>query len=154
MRQRADCVHIRAPYDAPMHRFPTINRRTLLIAALNAAAVAALIPDSALASSASEERFRRWVAHFRARALSRGISEKTYDRVMNAVKPDTAVYDLIKAQPEFTEQMWQYINRRCSEWRVDTGKERAKEYAKLLGRIERDYGVDRYVMLGLWGMES
>jgi len=73
---------------------------------------------------------------------------------MNAVKPDTSVYALDKAQPEFTEQMWQYINRRCSEWRVTTGKERAKEYAGLLSRVERDYGVDRYTMLGLWGMES
>ena len=59
-----------------------------------------------------------------------------------------------RAQPEFTEQLWQYINRRCSDWRVITGKERAKEYAGLLARIEKDYGVDRYIMLGLWGMES
>ena len=50
--------------------------------------------------------------------------------------------------------MWQYINRRCSDWRVITGKERAKEYAGLLGRLEKDYGVDRYTLLGLWGMES
>ena len=60
----------------------------------------------------------------------------------------------VRAQPEFTEQLWQYINRRCSDWRVITGKERAKEYAELLGRIEKDYGVDRYLMLALWGMES
>ena len=39
-------------------------------------------------------------------------------------------------------------------WRVMTGKERAKEYAGLLSRIEKDYGVDRYILLGLWGMES
>ena len=50
--------------------------------------------------------------------------------------------------------MWQYINRRCSDWRVTTGKVRAKEYADLLARIEKDYGVDRYIILGLWGMES
>ena len=35
-----------------------------------------------------------------------------------------------------------------------TGKEKAKEYAPLLARIEKDYGVDRSVMLGLWGIES
>ena len=58
-----------------------------------------------------------------------------------------------RSQPEFTEQIWQYINRRCSDWRVITGKERAKEYAGLLTRLEKDYGVDRYILLGLWGME-
>ena len=50
--------------------------------------------------------------------------------------------------------MWQYINRRCSDWRVITGKQRATEYASLLARIEKDYGIDRHIMLGLWGMES
>jgi lytic murein transglycosylase len=136
-----------------MPRFPTIDRRVLLLATLHAA-VAATIAPSRVFAAPSNERFTRWVAQFRSRALSRGISEKTYDRVMNSVNPDTSVYEQNKAQPEFTEQMWQYVNRRCSEWRVDTGKERAKEYAKLLARIEHDYGVDRYVMLGLWGMES
>ena len=64
------------------------------------------------------------------------------------------MFEQFRAQPEFTEQVWQYINRRCSDWRVITGKERAREYAGLLARIEKDYGVDRYTMLGLWGMES
>jgi peptidoglycan lytic transglycosylase B len=98
--------------------------------------------------------FVHWVATFRARAIQRGISAATYDRVMGAVSPDTSVYAQVQAQPEFTEQLWQYINRRCSDWRVITGKERAKEYAGLLGRIEKDYGVDRYLMLAFWGMES
>ena len=48
---------------------------------------------------------------------------------MGAVTPDTSVFAQLRAQPEFTELMWQYINRRCSDWRVITGKERAKEYA-------------------------
>src|SRR5581483_1235037 len=98
--------------------------------------------------------FPAWVAAFRARAEARGISDKTYTRVMSTLKPDTSVYALESAQPEFTEEMWQYINRRCSEWRVNTGKAKAKENAALLSRIEHDYGVDRYIILGLWGMES
>src|SRR6185436_1356693 len=51
-------------------------------------------------------------------------------------------------------QMWQYINRRCSEWRVTTGKERNKEHDALLKRLEADYGVSRFDLLGLWGIES
>jgi lytic murein transglycosylase len=73
---------------------------------------------------------------------------------MAAMTPDTTVFEQIRSQPEFTELMWQYINRRCSDWRVITGKQRAKEYAGLLARVEKDYGVDRYIVLGLWGMES
>jgi peptidoglycan lytic transglycosylase B len=140
-------------YNAGM-RIPsplTINRRDWLTGALAGAASFAL---GAPAYAVQSPAFARWVAAFRPRATARGISERTYDRVMNAVTPDTSVYEAVNAQPEFTEEMWQYINRRCSEWRVKTGKERAKEYSGLLGRLEKDYGVDRYTLLGLWGMES
>jgi membrane-bound lytic murein transglycosylase B len=73
---------------------------------------------------------------------------------MGNIKPDTTVFELNRAQPEFTEQVWQYLNRRVSDWRITTGKEKAKEYAPLFARIEKDYGVERSVMLGLWGIES
>jgi membrane-bound lytic murein transglycosylase B len=73
---------------------------------------------------------------------------------MGNIKPDTTVFELIRSQPEFNEQVWQYLNRRVSDWRITTGKEKAKEYAPLFARIEKDYGVDRGIMLGLWGIES
>ena len=128
-----------------------LTRRACLSAVLAVCADLAL-GDQTLAKQSPA--FARWVAGFRARAIRRGISEATYDRVMNALIPDTSVFEQYRAQPEFTELLWQYINRRCSDWRVITGKERAREYADLLARIEKDYGVDRYIMLGLWGMES
>ena len=128
-----------------------ITRRTLISGALAATTYLAFGDPAAAAQSPA---FARWVASFRSRALGRGISEQTYDRVMGAVTPDTSVLAEIQSQPEFTELMWQYINRRCSDWRVITGKARAKEYANLLASIEKDYGVDRYILLGLWGMES
>ncbi len=128
-----------------------LTRRAWLSAAFAAGANLAL-GGQALAKQPPE--FAGWVAGFRARAIRRGISAATYDRVMNTLTPDTGVFEQFRAQPEFTEQVWQYINRRCSDWRVITGKERAKEYAGLLARLEKDYGVDRYTMLGMWGMES
>jgi membrane-bound lytic murein transglycosylase B len=132
-----------------------INRRTLMSGALGLAAQCAVgAPAFAKSRHHHATSFSQWVVEFRAHAVKRGISPATYEHVMGAVKPDLDVLKQIRAQPEFTEKMWQYINRRCSEWRVITGKERAKEYAGLLTRIEKDYGVDRYIMLGLWGMES
>jgi lytic murein transglycosylase len=107
-----------------------------------------------LLGGAAPAGFVHWVAAFRPYALKRGVVAATYDRVMNSLEPDTTVFAQFRSQPEFTEQVWQYINRRCSDWRVITGKERAREYAGVLGRVEKDYGVDRYILLGLWGMES
>ena len=84
------------------------------------------------AARAQGTPFERWVAAFRPRALARGVSGATYDRVMTGLKPDTAVFSLIRYQDEFKEVLWQYLNRRVSDWRIITGKERSKEHADLL----------------------
>lgn len=73
---------------------------------------------------------------------------------MRGLKPDMGVFDQIRNQPEFREQLWQYLNRRVSEWRIVAGRERAKEFGPLLARIEKDYGVEPAVILGIWGVES
>jgi membrane-bound lytic murein transglycosylase B len=121
-------------------------------------AIAGAFAGLMLARTASAEStrmpFEQWIAAFRAKALAHGITPETYGRVMSAVKPDTAGLEAIRNQPEFNEQLWQYLNRRVSDWRIITGKEKAKEYAPLLSRIERDFGVERAVMLGVWGVES
>jgi membrane-bound lytic murein transglycosylase B len=129
------------------------SRRELLVAAASAAA-ALVLAGAGEAQAQSRTPFSQWVAAFRARALARGISGETYDRVMASVKPDNSVFEQVRAQPEFTEELWQYLNRRVSDWRIMTGKEKAKEHAGLLARIERDFGVGRGVLLGVWGVES
>jgi membrane-bound lytic murein transglycosylase B len=129
-----------------------LSRRALLSAALGAAASSAFCLNAAAQSSRLS--FAQWVEAFRPRAHARGISDATYNQVMGSLKPDTSVYALDRSQPEFHEEIWQYLNRRVSDWRIQTGKERAREFAPILEKVEREYGVDRYVMLGLWGMES
>lgn len=130
-----------------------IDRRRWLVLALGALASPALGARDAAAQQSSLS-FSAWVARFRARAKAKGISEATYDRVMTRIKPDTSVYALDRSQPEFTEALWQYLNRRVSQVRIETGQRKAKEHAPLFDRLERDTGVDRYLLLGLWGMES
>jgi membrane-bound lytic murein transglycosylase B len=98
--------------------------------------------------------FDQWIDAFRAIALAHGISAETYMRVMSGIQPDTTGLEAIRNQPEFKEQLWQYLNRRVSDWRIIAGREKAKEYAALFSRIEVDYGVERSVMLGVWGVES
>ena len=133
-----------------------MERRPLrrdVLTGLVVAAAALAFPEPAAAQS-SRMPFRQWVAAFRAQALARGVSAATYDRVMGPVQPDMTVFEEITNQPEFHEELWQYLNRRVSEWRIALGKERAKEYAALLARIEKDFGVEPAVTLGLWGIES
>ena len=55
---------------------------------------------------AQPSKFDQWVEGFRTRARARGISDATYTRVMRNIKPDTTVFELDRAQPEFSEQLW------------------------------------------------
>ena len=131
-------------------RLAALSRRESL--ALTLGAAAALLAPAPVALAAGD--FAQWVARFRAKALARGITAETYDRVMDGLQPDNTGLEAIRNQPEFNEQLWQYLNRRVSDWRVIAGKEKAKEYEALFSRIEKDFGVERAIMLGVWGVES
>ena len=72
---------------------------------------------------------------------------------MSGIEPDTTGLEAIRDQAEFNQQLWQYLNRAVSDWKVSAGKEKAKQYAPLLSRIEKDFGVEPAFMLGVWGIE-
>jgi membrane-bound lytic murein transglycosylase B len=127
---------------------PSLTRRNLLSYAGGAAAL------SRLSAARAEIGFEQWIAAFRSKAAARGISEETYTRVMRGVQPDMTGPNAIRNQPEFNQQLWQYLNRAASDWKIEAGKAKAKEYASLLARIERDFGVEASFMLGVWGIES
>jgi len=127
------------------------SRRDCLGFALSSAAV--LIASPGLAQRAKHS-FPEWVAAFQAKAVAHGITPETYARVMSGIEPDTTGLDAIRNQAEFNLQLWQYLNRACSEWKIIAGREKAKEYASLLTRIEDDFGVKPAFMLGVWGIES
>jgi len=133
-------------------RVPDIGKRASLT--MLAGVFTGLILPRSAGAEKSRLTFEEWIAAFQSKALARGITPETYARVMGAIKPDTTGLDAIHAQPEFNEQLWQYLNRRVSDWRIIAGRQKAQEYATLFARIERDYGVERSVMLGVWGVES
>jgi membrane-bound lytic murein transglycosylase B len=48
--------------------------------------------------------FEQRIAAFRSKATARGITEETYTRVMQGVRPDPTALDAIRDQPEFNSQ--------------------------------------------------
>src|ERR1700733_11178602 len=110
----------------------TFTRRALLRSGLGAGALLAH-PLTALA--AASPGFEHWRASFRAHALAKGISEATWTRVMGHIEPDMSVFSQMQAQPEFSEEIWQYVNRRVSDWRISAGKEALRKNQPLFARI-------------------
>lgn len=137
--------------NAVCHAAPA-SRRTFLVGA--AASLGSLVLGGDASAQVAKERFEAWVVAFQPRARAKGISDSVYEQVMGGLRPDTSVYAKDSGQPEFREQLWQYLNRRISDWRLITGRAAAKENAALMKRLQKDFGVEPDVLLGLWGMES
>jgi membrane-bound lytic murein transglycosylase B len=129
-----------------------LSRRGLLLSGLGLAGASLL--GASPAAAATPPGFGEWRDRFRARAAAKGVSDQTYTRVMGRIEPDMRVFKDIRGQPEFNEQVWQYINRRVSDWRMSAGKEALKKNAALFDRIEKDFGVERGTLLALWGVET
>src|SRR3979409_465585 len=135
----------------PSDSLQTLTRRALLRSGLGAGA---LLAHPFAAFAAAPPGFDQWRDGFRARALAKGISEATWTRVMGRIEPDMSVFRQMQKQPEFNEQIWQYINRRVSDWRIINGREALRKHEALFARIEQDFGVERGTLLALWGVES
>jgi len=116
--------------------------------------VSAVFANPLAAFAAAPPGFDQWRERFRAHALAKGVSEATWARVMGRIEPDMSVFKELRSQPEFSEELWQYINRRVSDWRIVNGREALRKNEALFARIEQDYGVERGTLLALWGVES
>ena len=116
--------------------------------------MSAVFANPLAAFAAAPPGFDQWRDRFRAHALAKGVSEATWARVMGRIEPDMSVFKELRSQPEFSEELWQYINRRVSDWRIVNGREALRKNEALFARIEQDYGVERGTLLALWGVES
>lgn len=102
----------------------------------------------------SNARFDLWIKSFRDRAAAKGIKPAIYDRAFRGVTYNSYVVEKDRNQSEFTKQIWEYLDTATSELRVKNGKEALRKNASLMNRIERTYGVDKEVVLAIWGLES
>ena len=95
-----------------------------------------------------------WLAGFRPRALAQGISAQTFDRAMRNLRYDTEIIRRDRNQAEFTKTIWDYLDTAVSDLRVENGRKALATWADTLRRIEARYGVEKEVIVAIWGLES
>ncbi len=128
-------------------------RKAAVSAAFVVAAVATAVLLSA-APAAARQAPEGWVKSFWPTAKSAGISWNTYDRALGDFAPDPDVLKRAGAQAEFNMKIWNYLDQMVSDERLSEGKAAIANNAALLSRIEQRYGVDRYIVAAIWGIES
>jgi len=87
-------------------------------------------------------------------AARRGISRETYINHTAPLTPDLRIMDLLDAQPEFTVALWGYLDSLVSEERIAMGREMLERHRAIFDAVEKAYGVDRYIITAIWGVES
>ena len=123
-------------------------RKTLLLAA---AAAALCFSTPAFA----DKKFEAFIQSLWPKAKAAGISRQLFDAAFEGItEPDPVVLKLASSQPEFTSTTSEYLSKAVTPIRIETGQTEKQDEAKLLGAIEKKYGVDRHILLGIWGMES
>jgi membrane-bound lytic murein transglycosylase B len=123
-------------------------RHKLAVALL---AFSVLAPAHALADAKFEAFIQSLWPNVKAAGISRDLFDKAFAGI---TEPDPAVLKLANTQPEFTTSTSDYLGKAVTQIRIDTGKSMIAANGPLLEAIEKKYGVDRYTILGIWGMES
>ncbi|WP_306249755.1 lytic murein transglycosylase [Parvularcula sp. IMCC14364] len=117
--------------------------------------IPALLACSLFASQpATAQEFESWIESFKEEAVAKGISAETYDREMQSVIPVQRVLELNDSQPEFVKGVWEYLDTAVSDSRISNGLNNAAANSALLDRIEEAYGVDKEIIVAIWGLES
>ena len=119
-----------------------------LLLPLAAAVAAALLAVPARAD------FAACVAELRGAAEHAGISSETVDLAFRGLQPDMKVLDFQKQQPEFKTPIWDYMAALVDDERVADGKAAMANDARALAHAEETYGVSRYMLAAIWGVES
>jgi lytic murein transglycosylase len=110
----------------------------------------AVIASSARAAAG----FADCVAGIKATAVRAGVSPSIASRALDSARPDEKVLSFSSAQPEFQTPIWDYLAFLVDDRRVADGKARLREHARTLRAAEERFGVDRHVIVAVWGVES
>ncbi len=111
-------------------------------------------PAVAQPNPAQDKEFRAFLESLWPQAQSRKITRTTFNAALGDLTLDSSLAKQTAKQAEFVKPVWSYIAGAVSETRINQGRRKAQEQSALLAEVERRTGVDPYVVLAIWGMET
>ncbi len=123
--------------------------KVVLAGALLAILFASTAPQTVQAAS-----LQSCVASLKNRIIKAGVPRAVVDKALSDVKFDEKVVRFSRSQPEFRLKIWDYMAFLVDKERLADGTAKLKQHDKLLRAVEKKYGVDRHILVGLWGVET
>ena len=146
-----------------MTQMRTMSWRVLL-AAMAVLSCAVLSPLRAQ----STNPFQAFLEGLWPEAKALGISRATFDAAFKGVEPDLGLPDLVrpganpagdatssaKGQAEFTRPPQDYLDRKNLSNLASQARTLSAKHANALAQVESQLGVDRNIVLAIWGRET
>ena len=107
----------------------------------------------ALAAPARAD-FGSCVSRLKSEAAAKGVSAETLKAAFDGLQPDPKVLEFESFQPEFKTPIWDYLAALVDDERVADGKAAMAAHAAALEKAEERFGVSKYVIAAIWGVES
>jgi membrane-bound lytic murein transglycosylase B len=109
----------------------------------------------AMPAQAQEDKsWRAFLDQLWIDAKAKDIKRVTFDMAFADVTPDPRVMPITRRQPEYIKPAGAYVNSIASAGRASAGLRKEKEWSKTFDGIDKQYGVERWVILAIWGMET
>jgi membrane-bound lytic murein transglycosylase B len=106
------------------------------------------------AQEAAGQSFRVFLGALWPDVQKRGVSRATFDAAIRGVVPDDEVLRLTKSQPEYNRPIGDYLKNRLTANLLAGGKRNAEKWAATLEAVEAKYGVDKNIIVAIWGLET
>jgi lytic murein transglycosylase len=132
-----------------------------------AAACAALLGGTLLLGAAgparSAETFRAFLDGLWPDAQALGVTRANFDAAFKGLTPDLNLPDLViegrkrddsAGQAEFTKSAMEYLNPKYLADLGAQGRTFLKQHEREINATEKDTGVDRYILVAIWGRET
>ena len=110
-----------------------------------------LLSTSALANSHTFEDF---LSNIHQLAIEQGVSKATVDQAFYKLTQNLDVLEFDRSQAEFSQNFWNYLGKRVSQYRLDNGYDTLKQNRSLLNKTYQQYGVPSHVLVSFLGLES
>ena len=87
-------------------------------------------------------------------AEARGVSRSAFEAAFAGYNYLPKVIELTKTQPEFSQTVQQYLDRRVTAGQAQKGRAMRAEWNQTLTGSEQRWGVQPEFVLAIWGMET
>jgi membrane-bound lytic murein transglycosylase B len=121
---------------------------------ISAAVLALALYAPAVAQAQEDKGFKAFLDQLWVDAKAKDIKRATFDLAFADVTPDPRIMPITRRQPEYGMPAGIYVKSLASADRAARGPKKEKEWSRTFDAIEKQYGVDRWLILSIWGLET